>query len=79
MNEHPSSIQEIHVLFEHPFELENTLNEPCIICMTLYTESVADRTDHFANAFFRENVAYGYQGSYRQDKTKFPDICLTFP
>ena len=23
------------MLFEHGFELENTLNEPCIICMTL--------------------------------------------
>ena len=26
----------------------------------LYTERVADQTDHFANAFVRENVAYGY-------------------
>ena len=25
--------------------------------MTLYTESVADKTDHFADAFVRENVA----------------------
>ena len=38
MNENPCSNQEIHVLFEHGFE-------PCIICMTLYTESVADQTD----------------------------------
>ena len=28
--------------------------------MTLYTESVADQTDHFAVVFVRENVAYGY-------------------
>ena len=28
--------------------------------MTLYTESVADQTDHFADVFVRENVAYGY-------------------
>ena len=28
--------------------------------MTLYTESIADQTDHFANVFDRENVAYGY-------------------
>ena len=26
-----------------------------MICMTLYTESVADQTDHFANAFAREH------------------------
>ena len=28
--------------------------------MTYYTESVADQTDHFANAFVRENVVYSY-------------------
>ena len=28
--------------------------------MTLYTESAADRTDHFANAFVSANVAHGY-------------------
>ena len=27
--------------------------------MTLYMESVADQTDHFANAIVCENVAYG--------------------
>ena len=48
------------MLFEHGFELENTYNEPCINCMTLYTESVADQTDHFADVFVRENVAYRY-------------------
>ena len=60
MNENPCSNQEIHVLFEHGSELENTEYEPCIICMTLYTERIADQTDHFANVFVRENVAYGY-------------------
>ena len=60
MNEYPCSNQEIHVLFEHGSELENTYNEPCIICMTLTTESVADQTDHFADVFVRENVMYGY-------------------
>ena len=44
MNENPCSNQEIHVLYEHGSELENTKNEPCIICMTLYTESVVDQT-----------------------------------
>ena len=29
--------------------------------MTLYTESIADQTDHFADGFVRENVAYGYE------------------
>ena len=28
--------------------------------MTLYTESVTDQTDHFADDFVRENVVYGY-------------------
>ena len=28
--------------------------------MTLYTESVAEKTDHFADVFIRKNVAYGY-------------------
>ena len=40
------------MLFEHGCELENTLNDPCIIYITLYTES--------ATMFFRENVAYRY-------------------
>ena len=48
------------MLFEHGSVLENTLNEPCIICMTLYTERNADQTDHNADVFVRENVAYGY-------------------
>ena len=29
--------------------------------MTLYTERNADKTDHFADVFVRENVAYGYE------------------
>ena len=28
--------------------------------MTLYTESAADQTDHFADVFVRENVAQCY-------------------
>ena len=28
--------------------------------MTLYTERIADQTDHFADVFVRENVAYAY-------------------
>ena len=60
MNENQCSNGEIHVLFEHGFELENTLNKPCIICMTLFTESDVDQTDHFANVFVHENVEYSY-------------------
>ena len=48
------------MLFEHGFELENTKNEPYIICMTLHMESFADQTDHFADAIVREKVVYGY-------------------
>ena len=51
MNENPYSNQEIHMLFEHGSEFENTQNEPFIICMTLNTESIADQTYHFANVF----------------------------
>ena len=29
--------------------------------MTLYTESIADQTDHFADVFVRKNLAYGYE------------------
>ena len=28
--------------------------------ITLYTESAADQTDHFADVFVCENVAHGY-------------------
>ena len=28
--------------------------------MTLFTESIADQTDHFADVFVRENVDYSY-------------------
>ena len=41
--------------FEHGIELENAFNRPA-----LYTESVANQTDHFADVFARENVAYFY-------------------
>ena len=48
------------MLFEHGFKFEKTYNEPRVICMTLYTESVADHTDHFADAFVCKNLAYSY-------------------
>ena len=39
--------------------------------MMLYMESVADQTDHFADVFVRENVAYGYDISRRYDVRKY--------
>ena len=39
--------------------------------MTLYAESAADQTDHFANAFVRENVVYGYDVVMTYDVRKF--------
>ena len=30
------------------------------IYITLYTESIADQTDHFADVVVHENVVYGY-------------------
>ena len=52
----PRRNQEIHVLFEHGSENKNTENEPCIICMTLYTKSSADQTDHFADVFYAKTL-----------------------
>ena len=39
---------------------KNLKNEPSVICMTSYMESVADHTVHFEDAFVWENVAHGY-------------------
>ena len=64
------------MLFKHGSELENTLNEPCIICMTLYTESLADQTDQFADVFVRENVAYGYDVVTTFESTQPTPFCL---
>ena len=62
MNENPCSNQEIHLLFEHPsmgLNLNILKMSPALFAGR-YTESVADQTDHFADVFVRENVAYGY-------------------
>ena len=43
--------------------------------MTLYTERIADQTDHFADVFVRENVAYGYDvRKYTADAILFREI-----
>ena len=44
---------------EQSIKLGITLNEPLVIYMTLYKESVSGQTDHFADAFVRENFAHG--------------------
>ena len=48
---------------------------PVLFYMTLYTESVADQTDHSANAFVRENVAYGYDVMTFESLQQLP-FCL---
>ena len=60
MNENPCSNQEILVLFEHGFKLRNTSNKPGVIYMRLDAESAADQTEHFAYAYFCENVTHDY-------------------
>ena len=35
--------------------------------MMLYTESIADQTDHFADAFIRVNFTYGYDVRKKRD------------
>ena len=44
--------------------------------MTLYTESVADQTDHFANVFVRENLAYGCDDVMTFESTQPTPFCL---
>ena len=43
--------------------------------MTLYTESAAHQSDHFADVFVRENVAHGYDvQKYTADAILFREI-----
>ena len=43
--------------------------------MTLYTERIADQTDHFADVFVRENFACGYDvRKYKTDAILFREI-----
>ena len=55
MNENAFSNQEIHVLFEMALNVKIIKMSPA-----LFARHIADQTDHFADAFVRENVAYGY-------------------
>ena len=47
------------MLFEHGLNLKILQMSPGIH-KTLYIESIADQTNHFADVFVRENVAYVY-------------------
>ena len=64
------------MLFEHGFKLENTLNESRVINLTLYTESFADQTDHFADAFVHENVTYSCDGVMTFVSLQPTPLCL---
>ena len=44
--------------------------------MTLYTESFADQTGHFANVFVRENVAYCYDVVTTSESLKPKSFCI---
>ena len=44
--------------------------------MMLYMESVADQTDHFADAFVRENVGYGYNDVMMFESLQPTPFCL---
>ena len=44
--------------------------------MTLYTESVADQTDHLADVFVRENVAYCYDVMTTLESLKPKSFCI---
>ena len=50
---------------------------PQVIYMTLFIESAADQTDHFANAFVRKkNVIFGYEVVTTLCRSKVDAICL---
>ena len=44
--------------------------------MTLYTESVAEQTGHFADVFVREDVAYGNDVVTTFERTQLTSFCL---
>ena len=69
----PCSNHEIHVLFEHGFYLKKP--KKALIGMHDVTlESVAAVTDHFADAFVRENVARVYMTLWRRNDVRNIDV-----
>ena len=66
------------MLFEHGFYLKN-LNWALICMHDVTLESVAAVTDHFADAFVRENVARVYMTLWRRnDVRKFDADAILF-
>ena len=76
--QNPCSNHAIHVLFEHGFYLKKPkLGPVCMHDVTL--ECVAAVTDHFADAFVRENVARVYMTLWRRnDVRKLPADAIVF-
>ena len=74
----PCSNHEIHMLFKHGFYLKKP--KLGLICMHDITlESVAAVTDHFVDAFIRENVARLYMMLWRHnDVRKFEADAILF-
>ena len=67
--QNPCSNHEIHVLFEHGFYLKS-LNWALICKHDVALECVAAVTDHFADAFVRENVARVYMTLWRRNDVR---------
>ena len=59
VNENPCSNQKTHMLIEHRLNFKILKMSPEIFARC-YKESVVNQTDHFADAFVRKNVVYGY-------------------
>ena len=59
MNENLCSNNEIQMLFEHVFYLDNAQNEPRIL-HDVIQKVLRSRCDHFNNAFVAKNIATGY-------------------
>ena len=68
MNENPCSNQDMGL------NLKILKMSPALF-YTLYTESVADQTDHFADVFVCENVAYCFDVMTFESKQPTP-YCL---
>ena len=67
--QNPCSNHEIHVLFELGFYLKNLKLGPDLL-YDVTLECVAAVTDHFADAFVRENVARVYMTLWRRNDVR---------
>ena len=68
------------MLFEHGIYLKKRKLDLALLCMHDVTlESVAAVTDHFTDAFIRENVAHVYMTLWRRnDVRKFDADAILF-